>query len=79
MDRQRKVIDELAAVLKAISHPERIAIILFISECPQVTARVKDIYETLKLSQSNASRHLGLMNNMISYIEYKKMEILIFQ
>lgn len=61
MDRQRKSIEDLADVLKTISHPERIAIILFIGQCSHDTARVKEIYETLNLSQSNASRHLGLM------------------
>ena len=58
---QKKECQHVADVFKTISHPERIAILSFICQCPECTCRVKNIYEGLQLSQSNVSRHLGLM------------------
>lgn len=58
---QKKESQQIAEMFKTISHPERIAILSFICHCPECTCRVKNIYEGLQLSQSNVSRHLGLM------------------
>lgn len=52
---------EMADILKAAAHPERLAImnLLFAKGCKPM--HVKRIYETLHLEQSVVSRHLGIL------------------
>lgn len=52
---------EMADELKAVAHPERLAImnLLLVKGCKPL--HVKKIYETLHLEQSVVSRHLGIL------------------
>lgn len=52
----------LCGIMKAIGHPERLAIFRYLSEKNQA-ATVKEIYETLNLDQPVASRQLGILKN----------------
>ncbi len=54
-------LEQLAAKLKAIAHPLRIAIIEMLSEveCLSVT----EIYQRLRIEQAAASHHLNIMKN----------------
>lgn len=51
----------LAEVLKSVAHPERIAILNLIYKCSEKRMTVKVIYETLRMEQPIASRHLGIL------------------
>ena len=52
---------ETAESFKAISHPQRIAILAYICNCENHSSRVKQIYTDLNLIQSDVSRHLSIM------------------
>lgn len=53
---------ELAAsMLKAISHPMRIAILNFLEDGKRMT--VTEIHEKLKIEQSTTSHHLGILKD----------------
>ncbi|MEM6344036.1 MAG: metalloregulator ArsR/SmtB family transcription factor [Bacteroidota bacterium] len=49
----------MAKVMRTISHPMRLLIVELLLERKRLP--VKEIYETLGISQSNASQHLKLM------------------
>ena len=52
----------LCGVMKAIGHPERLAIFRYLAE-KKATATVKEIYEFLQLEQPVVSRQLGILKN----------------
>lgn len=52
-----------AEVLKTLGHPSRIAILLLISGKKGKKLSVKQIHESLGLTQSETSRHLIIMKN----------------
>ncbi|MEX0988442.1 MAG: metalloregulator ArsR/SmtB family transcription factor [Bacteroidales bacterium] len=53
---------ELAAhMMKAIAHPMRLAILGHLSEGEELT--VTEIHELLKIEQSTASHHLGILKD----------------
>ena len=54
---------DIAEILKAMAHNERLAVARLLSKCPQEKLAVKSIYEKLNLSQPIASRHLTVMKN----------------
>ncbi len=51
----------LADTLKSVAHVERLAVLDLIWHCGSDQLMVKNIYGTLHLDQSTASRHLGIM------------------
>ena len=52
---------DLAEVLKAMAHDQRLAIARLLSQTPEEKLTVKSIYEKLHLSQPIVSRHLAIM------------------
>ena len=52
----------LCGVMKAIGHPERLAIFRYLAE-KKATATVKEIYQFLNLEQPVVSRQLGILKN----------------
>ncbi len=50
-----------ASMLKAISHPMRLAILNFLDEGKELT--VTEIRELLKIEQSTTSHHLGILKD----------------
>jgi DNA-binding transcriptional ArsR family regulator len=54
---------ELADMIKAISHPSRMAIMYLICKQKDKKMSVKDIYIELKMAQPVISRHLGILKN----------------
>ena len=50
-----------AGMLKAIAHPIRIAILIYLEGGKRLT--VTQIHETLDIEQSTASHHLGILRN----------------
>jgi DNA-binding transcriptional ArsR family regulator len=52
----------VAKVMKTISHPARLAIVELLLE--QGALSVKTIYETVGISQSNASQHLKALEDV---------------
>ncbi|MBN2521095.1 MAG: helix-turn-helix transcriptional regulator [Bacteroidales bacterium] len=54
-------LEEAANILKAIAHPMRIAILAFLENGKSLT--VTNIYELLKIEQSTASHHLGILKD----------------
>ena len=52
---------EVSEVLKAMAHPDRIAIIDLLCNGGYERMTVKTIYERLKMEQPVASKHLGIM------------------
>ncbi len=53
--------EELAEMLKAIAHPERVAILNLICTSGSPGLTVTGLYTKLKLLQPVVSRHLGIM------------------
>ncbi|MEL6588518.1 MAG: metalloregulator ArsR/SmtB family transcription factor [Bacteroidota bacterium] len=51
----------VAKVMRTISHPVRLCIVELLLKEGRLA--VKDIYETMEISQSNASQHLKLMQS----------------
>ena len=56
-----KMLDNAAAMLRAIAHPMRIAIINYLEEGKRLT--VTEIHQFLKIEQSTASHHLGILKD----------------
>lgn len=54
-------LEGLAEKFRAIGHPSRVAILNLLCTCGCQKLTVKSIYETLKLDQPSASRHLNIM------------------
>ncbi|MGE0077822.1 MAG: ArsR/SmtB family transcription factor [Bacteroidales bacterium] len=54
-------LEQAANMLKAIAHPMRIAIISLLEDSKRLT--VTEIHETLKIEQSTASHHLGILKD----------------
>lgn len=54
-------IEKAANILKAIAHPVRILILNYLNEGKKLS--VKEIYEHLKIGQSTASHHLGILKD----------------
>ncbi len=56
----RKInLDKAAEIMKALGHPIRIQMVELISQKGKFC--VSDIYKTLKMEQSTASHHLGIL------------------
>ena len=51
----------IAESLKAVAHPERLAILNLLAETPGQAMFVKNIYGALGLAQFNVSRHLIIL------------------
>ncbi len=56
-----KEYENLAEQLKALAHPDRIAIVKLMCDSDSQRMTVKSIYEKLKMDQPVASRHLSIM------------------
>ena len=54
---------EIAEIMKAMAHNERLSIARLLCQNPDGGLTVKAIYERLKLPQPIASRHLAIMKN----------------
>ncbi|MBI2271253.1 MAG: winged helix-turn-helix transcriptional regulator [Bacteroidetes bacterium] len=55
---------EQADLFKSLAHPSRIGIIKLLLSSERGKMAVKEIYEKMRLEQSIASRHLGIMKNV---------------
>jgi DNA-binding transcriptional ArsR family regulator len=60
---KKKEMREMAEMLKAIAHPERLAILSLLSGNHEKRLTVKVIYEKLKMQQPVASRHLNILKS----------------
>lgn len=58
---QTEQLERAAAMLKAIAHPMRIAVIDFLDR--EGEKNVTQIYKELKIEQAVASHHLGILKN----------------
>lgn len=58
---QPEQLEKAAAMLKAIAHPMRIAILNYLDEHKQLT--VTQIHERLGIEQSTTSHHLGILKD----------------
>ncbi len=54
-------IEKMTQILKALAHPTRLEILLFLKE--RESECVCKIYESLNLEQSNISQHLRILKN----------------
>lgn len=54
-----KKIEKTADLFKALGHPYKFRIFKYLCDCGCKKMRVKDIYESLGIYQSTASRHLN--------------------
>lgn len=52
-----------AEVLKALAHPDRLAILDLMGAAPKGKLTVKAIYDELELQQPIVSRHLAILKN----------------
>jgi len=53
-----------AEILKALAHPERLAILDLMGAAPKGRLTVKAIYDELRLQQPIASRHLAILKSI---------------
>jgi DNA-binding transcriptional ArsR family regulator len=60
-DLKPEEVERAANMMKAISHPMRLAILGFLSEGKQLT--VTEIHSLLGIEQSTASHHLGILKD----------------
>ncbi len=60
-DLDAKSIEKAAIIMKAIAHPLRLAILGHLSEGEELT--VTEIHEAVKIEQSTASHHLGILKD----------------
>lgn len=58
-----KDFNEIAGIMKAMAHNERLSIARLLCQNPNGGLTVKAIYERLKLPQPIVSRHLTIMKN----------------
>jgi len=61
MTKEVQDFEGLAEKFRAIGHPVRVAILNLLCTCGCPRLTVKNIYDTLKLDQPSASRHLSIM------------------
>jgi DNA-binding transcriptional ArsR family regulator len=61
---KNKDIRELSEMLKAVSHPSRITIMVLLFNKSNKRMAVKDIYRTLNIAQPIISRHLSILKNV---------------
>ena len=54
---------DMAEIMKAVAHPDRLAILNLLCKQKKKTLMVKDIYEELGLQQPIVSRHLNILKN----------------
>jgi len=60
-DISARQIENAANMMKAIAHPVRLSILGFLSEGEELT--VTKIHELVKIEQSTASHHLGILKD----------------
>ena len=60
-DLKAEQIEKAANMMKAIAHPMRLAILGHLSEGKELT--VTEIHELVKIEQSTASHHLGILKD----------------
>lgn len=80
-------VERAANMIKAISHPMRLAILGYLGEGNQLS--VTEIHSLLKIEQSTASHHLGILKdkgilasvrkgkNTLYYLKRKKLSTLV--
>ncbi len=80
-------VERAANMIKAISHPMRLAILAYLGEEKQLS--VTEIHNLLKIEQSTASHHLGILKdkgilaserrgkNTLYYLKSKNLSALI--
>ena len=56
-------LENTAETLKAVAHPERLAILDLLCKAPTGKLTVKAIYDDLQLSQPVVSRHLSILKS----------------
>jgi DNA-binding transcriptional ArsR family regulator len=54
-------VDKAATMIKAISHPMRLAILGYLGESKELS--VSEIHKLLQIEQSTASHHLGILKD----------------
>ena len=86
-DLKPEEVERAANMIKAISHPMRLAILGYLGENNQLN--VTEIHQLLKIEQSTASHHLGILKdkgilaserkgkNTIYYLKRKNLSTLI--
>lgn len=60
---QKHNLENSAEALKALAHPERLAILSLLCKAPKGRLTVKSIYESLEAQQAIVSRHLIILKN----------------
>ena len=60
-DLKPEEVEKAANMMKAISHPMRLAILGYLSDDNQLS--VTEIHELLQIEQSTASHHLGMLKD----------------
>ena len=60
---QKNNLENTAEMLKAVAHPERLAILGLLCQAPKGKLTVKAIYADLQLSQPVVSRHLSILKS----------------
>jgi DNA-binding transcriptional ArsR family regulator len=86
-DLKPEEVETAANMMKAISHPMRLAILGFLGEGNQLS--VTEIHKLLKIEQSTASHHLGILKdkgilassrkgkNTLYYLKRRKLGLLV--
>jgi DNA-binding transcriptional ArsR family regulator len=86
-DLKPEEIEKAAAMMKAISHPMRLAILAYLGDNKQLS--VTEIHRLLGIEQSTASHHLGILKdkgilastrqgkNTLYYLKKKKLSELV--
>lgn len=60
---EKNNLENTAEALKAVAHPERLAILDLLCQAPKGKLTVKAIYQALQLSQPVVSRHLSILKS----------------
>lgn len=63
MGKSRKDIHDMAEIMKAMAHSDRLAIMKLLCKNQTEGLSVKTIYEKLRLQQPVVSRHLNILKN----------------
>ena len=86
-DLKPEEVEKASNMIKAISHPMRLAILHHLGEGKQLN--VTEIHQRLKIEQSTASHHLGILKdkgilasvrkgkNTIYYLKRKNLSVLV--
>ena len=61
--RKRNDLMAISESLKAIAHPDRLNVLILLSQKEKTKLPVNEICEKLKLSQPEVSRHLSILKN----------------